>query len=83
MATENNFVRCVLRLPSVLDGSESKGRFFLQNESIRIESIRIANWNALYSATSCGDGASNSCCLLTRCFLTAALHVGGRSDNFS
>jgi len=35
--------------------SESKGRFFLQNESIRIdsridshnESIRIANWNAL------------------------------------
>ena len=38
--------------------SESKGRFFLLNESIRIdshnesnrlESIRIANWNALYS----------------------------------
>jgi len=31
--------------------SESKGRFFLLNESIRItnriESIRIANWNAL------------------------------------
>ena len=31
--------------------SESKGRFFLQNESIRIdshnESNRIANWNAL------------------------------------
>ena len=27
MATENNFVRYVLRLPSVLDGSESKGRF--------------------------------------------------------
>ena len=36
--------------------SDSKGRFFLQNESIRIdsnnesnqiESIRIANWNAL------------------------------------
>ena len=31
--------------------SESKGRFLLQNESIRItnriESIRIANWNAL------------------------------------
>jgi len=34
--------------------SESKGRFFLQNESIRttnqIESIRIANWNALVGA---------------------------------
>jgi len=31
--------------------SESKGRFFLQNESIRIDSHnksnRIANWNAL------------------------------------
>ena len=26
--------------------SESKGRFFLQNESIRI-TIQIANWNAL------------------------------------
>jgi len=35
--------------------SESKGRFFLQNESIRIdshnESIRIANWNALVSSS--------------------------------
>jgi len=34
--------------------SESKGRFFLQNESIRIdshnESNRIANWNALLYA---------------------------------
>ena len=39
--------------------SESKGRFFLQNESIqidsrnesnRIESNRIANWNALLDA---------------------------------
>jgi len=40
---------------------ESKGRFFLQNESIRIdshdvnriESIRIANWNALL--TTCWE----------------------------
>ena len=36
--------------------SESKGRFFLQNESIRvtngIESIRIANWNALLNMHS-------------------------------
>jgi len=27
--------------------SESKGRFFLQNEYIRIDSNRIANWNTL------------------------------------
>jgi len=39
--------------------SESKGRFFLQNESIRITN-RIANWNALavsllLSARRAGD----------------------------
>jgi len=36
-----------------MTNSESKGRFFLENELIRIdshnESIRIANWNALAS----------------------------------
>jgi len=36
MASENNFVSCVLKLPSVLDGSESKGRFF--NKTNRFES---------------------------------------------
>ena len=48
--------------------SESKGRFFLQNESIRIdshnESIRIANWNALidtrYSSEYTSEKSSHS-----------------------
>jgi len=39
-----------------MTNSESKGRYFLQNESIQIdshnESIRIANWNALLGSWS-------------------------------
>ena len=38
--------------------SESKGRFFLQNESIRITN-RIANWNALPSVTSRSSTKTN------------------------
>jgi len=45
--------------------SESKGRFFSQNESIRItnrlESIRIANWNALLAAIPFTAGARSAC----------------------
>ena len=45
------FIQC----KNYMATSESKGRFFLQNESIRItnrvESIRIANWNVLFSGT--------------------------------
>jgi len=37
--------------------SESKGRFFLQNES-----IRIANWNALLDRPICAGGADTPPC---------------------
>jgi len=46
--------------------SESKGRFFLLNESIRItnriESIRIANWNALLERPSALPNLCDSHC---------------------
>ena len=51
--------------------SESKGRFFLQNESVRIdshnqnriESVRIANWNALLLAPQRLSIAVNCDCI--------------------
>jgi len=64
MASENNFVSCVLKLPSVLDGSESKGRFF--NKTNRFESIRVTNRidsNREFECSSCGTAPSVCVCV--------------------
>ena len=62
--------------------SESKGRFFLQNESIRIdshnESIRIVNWNALASILYCDVHVvrnRTTSCLLLECFNLSSIYL--------
>ena len=57
--------------------SESKGRFFLQNES-----IRIANWNALLTARSSSGGVTVRY-VLPDLWMTSYLHAVGHHREMS